>query len=214
MRTARPAPELTLAKHLARVAVCCALFAVAVLSSGCAHNVLIRTVPEGAEVTVDGVEQGPSPVVVQRTPGPFGDMTVQAELDSFTTTRRIVPRDQPFLWPLLCGMVPFFGIAALAIPPPVGIGICLGWGVLTGPSVCALGLTRRYPDEVVLELKPRLEPHSGELLPTDWWTVPQEYAPNPVPIGEEESEAPQEGAPLPDDKSGPSGVLPPGRQRY
>jgi hypothetical protein len=130
---------------------------------------------------VDGVDMGESPVVVERTTGTQGKLRVQAEMDSFEVTRVEVARSEWFLWPALLAIVPTLGLTVVWIPI-AGPIIAVGWAVATSPTLLGLAFLRRYPDEVVVELKPRVSVIDGGLLPTDAWTVPEEYAPNPVPL--------------------------------
>lgn len=167
---------------LRRVARAAAVLAVVVLgASGCAHSVLIRTVPDGAVIKVDGKEMGEGPVVVERAPGLFGQMAVTAELDGFATERTVVEQTDWFLWPALLAITPFIALPLVVVFPPIGPIIALVWAVATAPTLLSLAFVRVYPEEVVVVLEPRKAPGSDEFFPTDWWTTPEEYAPNPMP---------------------------------
>lgn len=158
----------------------CALALVLAAGTGCTHSVLIRTVPDGATIKVDGEDKGAGPVIVERAPGLFGQMAVTVELEGFATERTVVEQSEWFLWPALLAIIPFVALP-LAVFFPVGTIFAIAWAVVTSPTLLGLAFLRVYPDEVVVVLEPRKEPVSGEFLPTDWWTIPEEYAPNPLP---------------------------------
>jgi hypothetical protein len=149
------------------------------LGSGCAHKTVIHTVPEGAEVYVDGEYAGVAPVVVERFAGTGGQMQVRAELQAFDEHETVLERTDWFLWPLLVAVTPFIAIPTLVVPV-AGPFICGGWAILTSPTLISLYFLRRYPDEVTVTLSPHLG-DNAEVLPTDDWMVPDEYAPNPLP---------------------------------
>lgn len=146
----------------------------------CVHQTLIRTEPEGAQLYVDGKAAGESPIVVERALGTFGEMRVQAELDAFETTTVIVQRSEWFLWPLLLAATPLL-LTPTVVVPVIGPFICGGWAVVTSPSLLTLAFLRRYPTEVTVPLRPRLRLSDGFVMPTDDWTTPEDYSPNPLP---------------------------------
>lgn len=156
------------------------VFVVAALGSGCVHQTVIRTVPEGATVSVDGEVVGTSPVIIERPLGLVGEIEVEASLDSFEPNSQVITRDQWFIWPALLAIVPFFA-APLVVIPFAGPFIAGGWAVATSPTLLGLLFIRRYPAEVVVEMAPRVSIIDNILLPTDAWTVPDGYAPNPIP---------------------------------
>ena len=160
------------------VVTCFALIA----STGCVHQTVIRSAPEGATILVDGEEVGTAPVVIERPLGLFGEIKIEAEQDSFLLATQTIERDQWFLWPGLLAMVPFFA-APLVVIPFAGPLIAIGWAAATSPTLLSLLFLRRYPAEVILELAPRHSVIDNIILPTDGWTLPDDYAPNPIPDG-------------------------------
>lgn len=156
------------------------VLAFACLSGGCVHQTVIRTVPDGATVSVDGEVVGTSPVVIERPLGLMGEIEVKASHESFEPSERVVNRDEWFIWPALLSIVPFFA-APLVVIPFAGPFIAGGWAVATSPTLLGLLFIRRYPAEVVIELAPRVSIIDNIFLPTDAWTVPDGYAPNPIP---------------------------------
>lgn len=183
-------------------------------SSACSHTVLVRTVPEGAQVTVDGEPKGESPVVVETQSGVFDSMSVTAELQGFDKKRVLVEQSEWFLWPGLLAVTPFVALPLVVVFPPIGPIIALVWFVVTSPTFLSLAFIRTYPDEVVIELEPRRAESSLEFLPTDWWTIPEEYAPNPLPSVDgapkpTDVDEPDENGPHPDRSPLPLGSEPP-----
>jgi hypothetical protein len=157
------------------------LFVIALASLGCSHTVLVRTAPEGATVSVDGEEKGEAPVVVETRSGVFDTMSITAELEGFSSKRVLLEQTEWFLWPGLLAVTPFLALPLIVVFPPVGAIVAVVWALATSPTLLSLAFIRRYPDEVVIELEPRQADESLEFLPTDWWTIPEEYAPNPPP---------------------------------
>lgn len=167
--------------------------ALVTVASGCAHKTVIRTVPEGASVYVDGEYAGDAPVVVERFAGTGGHLRVRAEHDSFLESDTILERTDWFLWPAFLAVTPFLALPTLFIPI-FGPFICGGWAVVTSPSLAGLFFLRRFPYEVTLILSPRIGLEDGAVRPTDDWTVPDDYVPNPLPLGTDDDE---EEPPLP-----------------
>lgn len=147
--------------------------------AGCAHQTVIHTVPEGAEVYVDDEYAGEAPVVVERFAGTGGQLRVRAEMESFLERETVVERTEWFLWPALLAATPVAGIP-LAVLPVVGPFLCGGWMVATSPTLCSLFFLRVYPPEVTVTLAPRIDDEQN-LMHTDDWMVPDEYSPNPLP---------------------------------
>jgi hypothetical protein len=168
------------ARHVAIAAVLALLTA-----SGCAHKTVIRTRPEGARVYVDGEYAGDAPVVVKRYAGTGGELRVRAELDEVLEGDTQVERTDWFLWPALLAITPLLGLPTLFVPF-LGPFLCGGWALLTSPTLAGLCFLRRYPHEVTLMLMPRLGEEGAFVLPTDDWTVPRDYAPNPLPLFNDE----------------------------
>ena len=173
--------------------------------SACAYRTVIRTEPAGAEVFVDGERLGASPVVVERGLGTFGEMKVHVEMEAFEESTLVVERNEWFLWPAALAITPLLGIGTLIIPV-AGPFLCGGWMVVSSPTLLALGFLRRYPGEVVIPLQPKLRLEDGFVFPTDDWTIPDDYSPNPLPpLPDEEREPtplPQRSDPQrPDDKA-------------
>ena len=168
--------------------------ALLLVGGGCAHQTVIRTVPDGASVYVDGQYAGDAPVIVERYAGTGGQLRVRAEHDSFLEAETVLERTDWFLWPAALAVTPFLGLPTLFIPI-FGPFICGGWAVLTSPTLAGLFFLRRYPEAVIVTLSPRIGIEDGAVLPTDDWTVPDDYVPNPLPLrGDDEEEEPQ---PLP-----------------
>jgi hypothetical protein len=173
--------------------VTCVGLIAAPLASGCAHKTVIHTVPEGAEVYIDGEYAGESPVVVERFAGTGGQMQVRAEMDAFLEHDTVLERTDWFLWPALIAITPLVAIPTLVVPV-AGPFICGGWAILTSPTLCSLFFLRRYPDEITVTLSPRVG--SDGVQPTDDWMVPDEYAPNPLPEIKDEQPPAEEPAPV------------------
>jgi hypothetical protein len=191
--------------------------------TGCAHKTVIRSVPEGAEVFIDDEPVGEAPVVVERYLGVGGEMRVRADLESFQSHETLVERTDWFLWPALFAATPLMGLPTLLVPF-AGPFICGGWAIVTSPTLISLFFLRKFPDEVTLTLTPNLGVEDGAPLPTDDWMVPDDYAPNPLPIPEDTAPEEEEPAPSQDDDPDrpqeqppntlPDGALPEGaRQR-
>jgi hypothetical protein len=157
------------------------LLLIALGSLGCSHTVLVRTAPEGAVIAVDGDVKGESPLVVETRSGVFDTMSITAELEGFSSKRVLLEQTEWFLWPGLLAVTPLLMLPLVVVFPPFGAIVALAWAVVTSPSLLSLAFIRTYPNEVVIELEPRQADESLEFLPTDWWTVPEEYAPNPPP---------------------------------
>lgn len=175
-------------------AVSCALaLLLLVLGAGCAHKTVIRTVPEGASVYVDGQYAGDAPVVVERYAGTGGQLRVRAEHESFVEAETVLERTDWFLWPAALAVTPFLGLPTLFIPF-AGPFICGGWAILTSPTLAGLFFLRRYPEDITITLMPRIGIEDGAVLPTDDWTVPDDYVPNPLPLPAPDEDDPQ---PLP-----------------
>lgn len=192
-------PSATLCQEASRrlrPLVVLALLAAFFAATGCAHKTVIRTRPEGARVYVDGEYAGESPVVVERYAGTGGELRVRAELDDVLESDTLVERTDWFLWPALLAVTPLLALPTLVVPI-FGPFICGGWAVLTSPTVFGLCFLRRYPHEVTVLLIPRLGEQDGVVLPTDDWTVPSDYAPNPLPLFRDDDEDEDEGRPPP-----------------
>ena len=180
----------------------------------CAHKTLIRSEPPGATIQVDGQEVGDSPVWIERPYGSFDPLEIQASLKSFEPTTVRVSPDTWFLWPALLATTPFWFVPAVGIPT-VGPLLCGVWALATSPTLCSLALLRKYPEDVVLRMRPKISSLDGTVQPTDAWTVPKHYLPNPLPpppdslqdpAEETQSEMPQTGlSPI---HSPPDGALP------
>jgi len=181
---------------------------VLLLASGCAHKTIIHTVPEGAQVIVDGEPMGAAPVVVERASGTGGKMRVQVQHELFEDKTVDYTRSELFFWPSLIALTPALALPVAVVAglpfPPLGIGIAAGWFCLTSPTLISLFFIQKYPDEVTIELSPRLMPgDDGGYMPTDDWTVPGDYSPNPLPIpGAAPDEGDVDGAPADDDSDG------------
>ncbi|MCP4503431.1 MAG: PEGA domain-containing protein [Deltaproteobacteria bacterium] len=173
-----------------------ALFAFLV-GTGCAHKTIVRTEPEGAFVKVDGTVMGNAPVVVERMSGTGGKMRIQASADGFQDTMLDVTRAEWFFWPALLALTPAIGLPLFFVVPPAGPLIAIGWACLTLPTAISLLFIQKYPDEVVVKLSPRVLPGDTDFLPTDDWTVPDEYSPNPLPFPTDSSPKKEERQPLP-----------------
>jgi len=189
------------ARALKQLSVACVL-AASFVTSACSHTVLVRTVPEGATVTVDGEQKGESPVVVETQSGVFDSMSVTAEMQGFDKKRVLVEQTEWFLWPGLLAVTPFVALPLVVVFPPIGPIVALVWFVVTSPTFLSLAFIRTYPEEVVIELEPRRAESSLEFLPTDWWTIPEEYAPNPLP-SVDGTRPPTSDAPKEDDSAHP-----------
>lgn len=175
-------------RHERAVSLAVAL-AVIVVAAGCAHKTVIRTVPEGAGVYVDGEYAGDSPVVVERYAGTGGQLRVRAQQESFVATETVLERTDWFLWPVFLAVTPFLGLPTLFVPF-AGPFICAGWAIVTSPTLAGLFFLRRYPEDVTITLAPRLGLEDGAVLPTDDWTVPDDYVPNPLPLrGDDDDDA-------------------------
>ncbi len=182
MSAARRKPDPSRLPGPRERAVSCALaLAIAFAFGGCAHQTVIRTVPDGASVYVDGEYAGASPVIVERYAGTGGQLRVRAEHDSFLEAETVLERTDWFLWPAALAVTPFLGLPTLFIPF-AGPFICGGWAILTSPTLAGLFFLRRYPEAVVITLSPRIGIEDGAVLPTDDWTVPDDYVPNPLPL--------------------------------
>lgn len=177
-----PAPAARLLGAL--LVVLCAL------ASACAHQTVIRTEPEGAQVFIDGNRVGAAPVIVERPLGTAGEMEIRVELEAFEPTTVRIERSEWFLWPALLAMTPFLAVPTVVIPV-FGPFLCGGWALLTSPSLISLAFLRRFPAEVTVPLSPRLRVDDGLVLPTDDWTVPDDYTPNPLPPLPEEEREPE-----------------------
>ncbi|MFZ9887455.1 MAG: PEGA domain-containing protein [Myxococcota bacterium] len=155
---------------------------------GCVHQTVVRTEPQGATVYVDGEYAGTAPLVVQRFAGSTGQLRVRAEQDQVLVAETVVERTEWFPWPALLAVTPFLAVPTLVIPL-VGPFVCATWAIATSPTLAGLFFLRRYPEEVTLQLLPALRGTDGP-LPTDTWTVPDDYAPNPMPLDVEEEPSP------------------------
>lgn len=181
-------PRLRLRRERA-VSCLLALFLLCV-GGGCAHKTVIRTVPEGASVYVDGQYAGDAPVVVERYAGTGGQLRVRAEHDAFLEAETVLERTGWFLWPAALAVTPFLALPTLFIPF-AGPFICGGWAILTSPTLAGLFFLRRYPEDVTITLMPRIGIEDGGVRPTDDWTVPDDYVPNPLPLpGDDDDDEP------------------------
>lgn len=191
MSAARRNQDLPRLTRRGERAVSCALALVTalVLGVGCAHKTVIRTVPEGASVYVDGEYAGPSPVVVERYAGTGGQLLVRAEHDAFLHGETVLERTDWFLWPALLAVTPLLAAPTLVIPF-AGPFICGGWALLTSPTLAALFFLRRYPEDVTITLMPRVGIDGGAVRPTDDWAIPDDYVPNPLPLPDDDEPEP------------------------
>lgn len=90
----------------------CASLAVLVLATGCLHNAVITTEPEGAEVWVQGQFLGASPVTYRSRSGIPDTVTVKVEMPGYEPIKAAqidkVYRADLSLLLLLAGIVPYF----------------------------------------------------------------------------------------------------------
>ena len=89
---------------------------VMILASGCAHSVRINTEPEGADVSVNGVYLGKSPVIHHERSGFPKNYFVKVEKDGFKkmdTALQATYKADVSLLLLLPGIIPYFFTADL-----------------------------------------------------------------------------------------------------
>lgn len=182
------------------------LMAFGLHSLGCAHKTLIRSEPPGASIRVDGKEVGDAPVWIERPYGAFDEIEIQASLKSFEPLKVQVEPDAWFLWPALLATTPFWLVPAIGIPT-LGPLLCGAWAIATSPTLCSLALLRKYPEDIVLRMRPKISALDGTVQPTDAWTVPRDYVPNPLPPLPDPKDKPVEN-PGPKAKETPPGAPP------
>lgn len=155
------------------------LAAAAVAASGCAHTVVIEAEPMGAAVTVDGQYVGNAPVITEQRTSTGGRLRVQVSADAYQTEDVVVSQTEWFWWPAIIAATPLLGLGVVWVPF-AGPVITLVWAAVTSPTLLALAFMQRYPDRVMIRLRPKLV--GGLPQPTDTWLIPEDYDPNPPPL--------------------------------
>ncbi|MBI1946627.1 MAG: PEGA domain-containing protein [Deltaproteobacteria bacterium] len=159
-----------------------ALALTALAASGCAHTVVIETEPIGAAVTIDGEYVGNAPIITQQRTSTGGRLRVQVSADAYQTEDVVVTQSEWFWWPAIIAATPLLGLGVVWVPF-AGPVITLVWAAVTSPTLLALAFMQRYPDRVLIRLRPKLV--GGLPQPTDTWLIPDDYDPNPPPLPDE-----------------------------
>lgn len=160
--------------------------------SGCAHAVLIETEPKNARVFVDGELVGQGPQTIERRVIVGDQLRVSAQADGYEDAAVSVAASEWYPYPGLLALVPLLGIPVGAVVfvaglPLLGIGIILGplvgvgWAVVTSPTIAGLAFTRKYPDTVKIKMVKKKPPGGDLVLPSDFFGVPDDTSPNPLP---------------------------------
>jgi hypothetical protein len=161
--------------HLLRAT---SIFIAASLASGCAHRVVIETDPVGAIVIVDEEVIGPSPAIIERSSWVGDTLAVKVTADNYETGFQSVAASEWYWWPALAAMIPMAGLPFIVLPV-IGPVIAIVWAVVTSPSLLALTMIRRFPEQVSIKLRPR---RGDVILPLDIMNLPDEESPNPLPL--------------------------------
>lgn len=169
----------------------------AIAATGCAHTVVIETEPVGAAVSIDGEFVGTSPVITEQRTSTGGRLHVAVAADSYQTADVIVTQSEWFWWPAIIAATPLLGLGVVWVPF-AGPVITLVWAAVTSPTLLALAFMQRYPDRVLITLRPRFS--EGIPQPTDTWLIPDDYDPNPPPLPDAKAREPE---PTPPDAAPP-----------
>lgn len=151
----------------------------ALLSSGCAHTMIVETEPTGAVVTINGEPQGAAPAVTTQFTSTGGRLYVTAEAEGYEKASLVVTQSEWFLWPAIIAVTPLFGVPFIVIPF-IGPIITVGWAVITSPTLLSLVFLQKYPERVKLKMRAKLP--GDPFVPTDTWLIPDDMDPNPPPL--------------------------------
>lgn len=171
--------EARILQLMATIALALAASTAVSTGTGCAHTVVIETDPVGAEVSIDGRFVGTSPVVTEQHTSTGGRLYLSVSADSYQTADVVVTQSEWFWWPAIIAAMPLLGLGVVWVPF-AGPVITLVWAAATSPALLALAFLQRYPEQVMIRLRPRIS--GGVLLPTDSWLIPDDYDPNPPPL--------------------------------
>ena len=140
-----------------------AFVSVGFLSVGCTHTVNIRSEPAGAEIFVDGVSKGKSPVTFEETSSGGGEVEIMARLNG-QETREKIKKDQ-INWSAVGGAGGGGGGAACLalnaagchgwfIVGPFAVPLnCLGWAVGVGvPIGVYFAAGQQMKDDIVVRM--------------------------------------------------------------
>ncbi len=113
------------------------------VATGCTHTVQIKSVPEGADVTVDGEKVGKTPYAFQASSGFFDDHQIKVEQEGYAPFETQIVQSEP-IWPI---------VAPSVCLSPLTLGMsCFGlcWGF-------------RYAQAYEYELSPKVTRGDGGL---------------------------------------------------
>lgn len=111
--------------------------ALAILSAGCSHSVIIDSEPTGAEIKVNGEKVGIAPVTYSETTGWEKVYDIQADKPGYKTTRKQVKQTE---WN-----------APVTVATGIGAFACIYF--LGFPPIIGLLWARQMPDRVVVNLE-------------------------------------------------------------
>lgn len=112
----------TIRTLLAPVAVFALTLSVVVTASGCSHTVQIKSVPEGADVSIDGEKVGKTPYAFEAKSGFFDDHRVTVESEGYAPFETQIVQSEP-IWPIVAPSV-------CLSPITLGLscfGLCVGF---------------------------------------------------------------------------------------
>ena len=104
-----------------RSVVSVACVAVVVALSACSHTVMIKSVPEGADVTVDGEKVGKTPYALKATSGFFDEHKIKIDHEGYAPFEATIVQSEP-IWPIVA--------PSICLSPVTLGGSCFGlcWG--------------------------------------------------------------------------------------